>query len=144
MGGGRAGVALGRRQLDWLLRLAVAGALVGHGAYGAVLAKTSWLGYFAVLGISEATVESGRLMLVVGGAEIGLGLVVLVCPLPALLLFLAVWKISSELLRPAAGEPFWEFVERASNMVAPLALLYVRGVPTSLAGWFTVARDVEP
>jgi hypothetical protein len=52
------------------------------------------------------------------------------------LLLLTGWKILTELLRPAAGEPFWEFVERASNMVAPLVLLYVRGWPTSLSGWF--------
>jgi hypothetical protein len=35
-------VRIGSMQLDWLLRLAVAGALVGHGAYGAVLARVSW------------------------------------------------------------------------------------------------------
>ena len=36
------------------------------------------------------------------------------------------WKIGTELLRPVAGEPVWEFIERASNMVAPLALFAVR------------------
>jgi hypothetical protein len=45
--------------------------------------------------------------------------------MPALLVVMAGWKIVSELLRPIAGEPAWEFVERASNMVAPLALLVV-------------------
>jgi hypothetical protein len=35
------------------------------------------------------------------------------------------WKIFSELLRPIAGEAGWEFVERASTMVAPFALLLV-------------------
>ncbi len=47
----------------------------------------------------------------------------LVRPVPVLLLLMAGWKIFSELLRPIAGEPGWEFVERASNMVAPMALL---------------------
>ena len=56
---------IGRTQLDWLLRLAVAGALVGHGAYGAVLAKASWYGYFAVLGFSEPMVESTGLLRIV-------------------------------------------------------------------------------
>jgi hypothetical protein len=28
---------------------------------------------------------------------------------------MAGWKICSELMRPIAGEPAWEFVERASN-----------------------------
>jgi hypothetical protein len=126
---------IGRRQLDLLLRIAVAGALVGHGAYGAVLAKPSWYGYFAVLGLSKSMVEATGLLRIIGGAEIALGVIALVFPVPALLLFLAAWKISTELLRPAAGEPFWEFVERASNMAAPLVLLQVRGWPRSLVGW---------
>jgi len=46
-------------------------------------------------------------------------------PLPPLLLLMAAWKVFTEVLRPAAGEPFWEFVERGSNILAPLALLYV-------------------
>lgn len=128
-------VTIDRTQLDWLLRLAVAGALVGHGAYGAVQAKASWYGYFAILGFSESMLEATGLLRIVGGAEIALGVVALVFPLPALLLLVAVWKIFTELLRPAAGEPLWEFVERSSNMVAPLALLHVRGWPRSPADW---------
>ena len=34
-------------------------------------------------------------------------------------------------LRPLAGEPLWEFVERWSNYTAPLGLLYVRGWPAT-------------
>ena len=129
-------LTLGRTRLDWLLRLAVAGALVGHGTYGAILAKPSWFDYFAVLGLSPAVVEATGLLRSVGGAEIALGLLVLAFPAPALLLFLGAWKIGPELLRPVAGEPVWEFVERASNILAPLALLYVRGWPASLVRSF--------
>ena len=113
-------------RLEWLIRVAVAGAFVGHGACGAVLAKASWFSYFAVFGISEATVTASGLMTIIGLAEIGAGLLSLVLPVPALLLFMATWKLFTELLRPVAGEPAWEFIERASNMVAPLALLAVR------------------
>jgi len=125
----------GSMQVDWLLRLAVAGALVGHGAYGAVLAKASWYAYFAVLGFPAPMVESTGLLRIVGGAEIALGVIALVFPVPALLLFITVWKVFTELLRPATGEPFWEFIERASNMLAPLVLLHIRGWPTSLSRW---------
>ena len=111
--------------MEWLLRLAVAGAFVGHGAYGAVLAKASWFGYFAALGIPESVVSAHGLMTLVGIAEIVAGVMSLVRPVPVLLLLMAGWKIFSELLRPIAGEPGWEFVERASNMVAPIALLVV-------------------
>jgi hypothetical protein len=112
-------------RLEILLRLAVAGAFVGHGAYGAILARSSWFDYFAVLGIDQATVSRYALMQVVGWLEIGLGLLALVLPIPAVLLAMFVWQVSTELLRPAAGELIWEFVERASNMLAPLALRVV-------------------
>src|SRR5260221_12805234 len=101
---------VGRMQPELLLRLAVAGALIGPGAYGAVIAKGRWYGYFAVLGLAEPVVVSTGLCRVVGGAEIALGVTALVFPVPALLLFLTGWKIFTELLRPAAGEPFWEFI----------------------------------
>ena len=112
-------------RLEWLLRLAVAGAFVGHGAYGAILAKSSWFGYFAAVGIPESVVTANGLMTIVGGAEMAAGVLSLVLRSPALLVLMAAWKVFSELLRPIAGEPVWEFIERASNMVAPLALLAV-------------------
>lgn len=128
-----------------LLRIAVCGALVGHGAYGALFAKPAWFTYFSVIGLSEATVQSYSLLTIVGGAEIVLGVIAFVLPVPALLMFLAIWKVFTELLRPAAGEPIWEFVERAANMIAPLALLYVRRrpVPSSRRPdeWSVLARQ---
>jgi hypothetical protein len=130
--------ALTRRQvttLGWILRLATAGALIGHGAFGVVLAKSAWVGYFGVLGISPSLVEGASLLSVVGWFEIGLGAVAVVAPIRAVLLVVVIWKISTELLRPLAGEPGWEFVERAANMLAPLALLYVRGWPRSAKEW---------
>jgi hypothetical protein len=133
----RDGHVLRRTHLDWLLRLAVAGALVGHGAYGAVLARPAWLDYFGVLGVPA--VQAHRLIPLVGTAEMVVGVVVLLVPVPGLLLVVAAWKIGTELLRPLAAEPFWEFVERASNMLAPIGLLYVRGRPTSRSGWFRLA-----
>ena len=111
--------------LEWLLRFAVAGAFVGHGAYGAIMFKPSWFSYFGALGITESVIIESRLMTIVGVAEIAAGMISLVLPIPSLLLFMAGWKIFSELLRPIAGEPAWEFIERAANMVAPLALFVV-------------------
>ena len=107
------------------------GALARGHADGAVQAN-----YFAVLGISAYIVLAVDLFTIIGVAEMAMGMLALAFPAPAALLFLAIWKISSELLRPAAGEPLWEFIERASNMAAPLALLYLRR-PTAFPGWFT-------
>jgi hypothetical protein len=121
--------------LGWVLRSATTAALIGHGAFGVVLAKTVWVAYFGVLGISDSFVQSAGLIAVVGWFEIGLGVLVFLTPIRALLLFVVIWKISTELLRPLAGEPGWEFVERAANMLAPLALLYVWGWPRSAKKW---------
>src|SRR6267378_8539036 len=120
-------------RVEWLIRLAVAGAFVGHGAYGAVVAKSSWFSYFAALGIPESVVTAHGLITLVGVAEIAAGVMALVLPVPALIMVMAGWKICSELLRPIAGEPTWEFVERASNMVAPLALLAINRERARLA-----------
>jgi len=131
-------------RLEWLLRLAVAGAFVGHGAYGAVLAKSSWFSYFAALGIPESVVTVHGLMTLVGLAEIAVGVLSLVLPIPAVLVLMAGWKVFSELLRPLAGEPAWEFIERGSNIIAPMALLVViherARLESNRWSWPTVGR----
>ena len=124
------------QRLSWIARLATAAALIGHGGYGAVMGKEAWLGYFAVLGLDPATATAASLIAHVGWFEIVLGLWVLVWPVRALLLGVLLWKVFTEFLRPLAGEPIWEFIERGANMVAPLALLYLRGWPTTLKDRF--------
>ena len=123
--------------LEWLLRLATAGAFIGHGAYGAFMEKPGGYPFFAEFGISRATVDAQSLMIWVGGFEMLLGAVALVLPIRALLLFMVAWKIGTEFIwYPLADKPAWEFVERWSNYVAPLALIIVRGWSRSLREWF--------
>ncbi len=131
-------VRAGRRTvLEWLLRLATAGAFIGHGAYGAIMEKPGWYPFFAQLGLDRATVDARSLMIWVGGFEMLLGALALGAPVRALLLFLFVWKMGSEFIwYPLAHKPSWEFVERWSNYTAPLALILVRGWPRSLRDWF--------
>ncbi len=50
----------------------------------------------------------------------------LVWPAYGVLVFAFVWKVATELLRPAVGEPFWEFIERGGSYAANIALLFVR------------------
>ena len=123
------------QRLECLLRTATAGALVGHGGFGWAMAKRDWVGYFGAVGVGSATVHDASLLAAVGLFETALGLLVLARPAPALLLFVVAWRLGTELLRPLAGEPLWEFVERWSNYTAPLALLWVRGWPTTLREW---------
>jgi hypothetical protein len=122
--------------VHWLLRLATAGAFLGHGAYGAAMAKPGWYPFLAALGADRAAVDAHALVLWAGGFEMLLGLLALMWPVRALLLFLCVWKAGSEFVwYPLVGLPAWEFVERWSNYTAPLALLLVRGWPTTWRDW---------
>ena len=105
---------------------------VGHGAFG-ILTKPAWVPYYGVLGIPEAWAY--RLMPLTGGVDLFLGFLVLLKPVRAALLYMAVWGLWTALLRPLAGEPLWETIERAPNYLVPAALLYLRGVPTDRRSW---------
>src|SRR5207253_2368068 len=72
--------------LQGLLRLATAGAFIGHGAYGALMAKPGWYGFFGQLGVERGTVDGHSLVLWSGVAEMLLGGLALVWPVRALLL----------------------------------------------------------
>jgi hypothetical protein len=112
--------------LFWLLRLAAGLEFVGHGAFG-IITKAAWVPYFELIGIPERWAY--RLMPLVGGVDIFLGLLVLLKPLRLVLLYMAIWGFWTAALRPLAGEPAWELIERAPNYLIPCALLYLRGLP---------------
>jgi hypothetical protein len=40
--------------------------------------------------------------------------------------FVFAWKLGTEALRPLAGEPIWEFIERGGSYGAPLALAWLQ------------------
>jgi hypothetical protein len=113
-------------RLAWILRITTAALLVGHGGFGAFMQKAAWLEYFGAAGITAQMAQGASLIALVGWFEIALGLLVLAIPVPAVLIFVFVWKVGTELLRPLVGEPFWEFIERGGSYAAPLALLYAR------------------
>jgi hypothetical protein len=58
----------------------------------------------------------------VGWFELGLAAAVAARPVVPLLVLVTAWKLATESLFIVAGEPFWEFVERAGSYAAPLAL----------------------
>jgi hypothetical protein len=108
------------QKLHFTLRVAVAMCFIGHGAFG-IITKPIWCNYFAVLGIGHDL--AFRLMPVLGTFDILLGVTMLVYPMRAIPLWLVIWGAVTALLRPLSGEPFAEFIERAGNFGAPLALL---------------------
>lgn len=113
------------KRMAWVLRIGTALLLIGHGGFGAIMHKAAWAGYFAELGIGPETVRSAHLTGLVGWFEIALGLAVLWRPARGLLAFVLFWKVGTEYLRPLAGEPMWEFIERGGSYAAPLALLWL-------------------
>jgi hypothetical protein len=113
------------RAIAGILRVTTALLLIGHGGFDFAMRK-DWSGYPAAVGISSTTLDTYQVRLVGGWFECGLGLVVLVWPARAFLLFAFVWKISTEALRPLAGEPIWEFIERGGSYGAPLALAWLQ------------------
>ena len=117
--------------LPLILRIGVAGCFIGHGAFG-IITKAAWVPYFAVGGIGEPL--AWKLMPVVGTMDIAMGLLVLLWPCRALYIWAALWATWTALLRPLAGEPFWEAIERAGNYGVPFALLAVVG---PAGPWFT-------
>ena len=119
--------------VNWVLRVAVAGEFIGHGVF-ALQGKESWIPYFTSVGF---TPETGALLLpIIGVVDIALAILILIKPIRAALLWMAFWGFATALIRPIAGEPIWDFVERFANIGAPLALLLLVGWPKRLKEWF--------
>ena len=112
------------QKIYYILRIAVAMCFIGHGAFG-MITKPVWCNYFAVFGIGHNLAY--RLMPVLGTADILMGLIMLVHPVRAIVMWLVVWGLVTAALRPLSGEPFAELIERAGNFGAPLALLLLSG-----------------
>jgi len=131
---GQAGIA-DIPPLYWMLRVACAAEFVGHGAFG-IMTKAEWLPYFGVVGIPPEV--AWKLMPVIGTVDVSIGLLVgIVRPVRIVLLYMAVWGLLTATIRPLAGEPIWEFIERIPNWAIPLAFLCVRGFGRSRRQWWS-------
>ncbi len=116
------------RRLAWVMRVSIALLLVGHGGLGIWAAKKEWFDFLGWVRVTDAS-QAADLMPWVGALEVVLGLAVLIKRLRHLLLFVLVWKLGTELLRPLVGQPNYQFVERAGDYVLPLALFWLVGDP---------------
>lgn len=124
------------RKIYYTLRFAAAMCFIGHGAFG-IITKQIWCNYFAVFGIGHDLAY--MLMPWLGSVDILLGISLLVYPTRAVLWWLVVWGCTTAFFRPMSGEPIAEFIERAGNFGAPLALLILCGNnKTSAKGWFSL------
>lgn len=122
----------------WVLRIGVAGEFFGHGVL-ALQGKETWLTWISqMLEVGRPTAET--LLMAIGILDIVTALVVLIAPMPAFVLWAALWGFWTAMVRPLVGEPVWDFVERWANWAAPLALLLLSPWPKSLREWFHPQR----
>jgi hypothetical protein len=123
-----------------ILRVGAALCFLGHGAFG-LITKAAWLPYFAVAGIPEST--AWRLMPIIGTVDVLAALTMLIAPYRPALLYMIFWGAWTALLRPLAGEPVFETIERAGNYGVPLAFLLLslprtRAFVPGVLKWTTV------
>jgi hypothetical protein len=110
----------------------------GHGTYG-FLQKHSFATYLGVIGLSpEAALPW---LPVIGTHDYILALGVLFAPTRAFLLWGAIWGLWTALLRPLAGESWWEVLDRGGNYGMPFALFLLAGFPRTAKDWFTRVRS---
>jgi len=112
------------QKIHYTLRIATACCFIGHGIFG-VITKVIWCNYFALFGIGNAVAY--KLMPLLGSFDILLGLTMLILPLRIIPVWLVIWGFITALCRPLSGEPLAEFIERAGNVGAPLALIILSG-----------------
>ena len=109
---------LKRTQFAWSLRLTTATLLAGHAGLGFFTLKAGLAHHY-----SAAWADApANTVVIVGAFEFALATAVLLRPVPSLLVGVALWKMASESLFLVAGDPVWEFIERAGSYTAPLAL----------------------
>ena len=110
------------RKIEWLLRIGVVGEFVGHGLL-AVGGKADWIKWISqMIGVDGAT--AATLLMIIGIADVVLALIVLIRPVRPLLIWMAIWGFWTALVRPLVGVGWLDFIERAANWAAPLALYY--------------------
>ena len=122
------------RLMEWILRIAVAGEFIGHGAF-ALQGKVAWIGWIQEI-LNVAPVPAGQLLFLIGLSDLLVALIVLVRPIRIVLLWATLWGFWTALVRPIVGEPVWDFIERWANWGAPFALLLLRGWPKQWREWF--------
>ncbi len=124
-----------REWSEYILRIGIFGSFLGHGIF-ALGIKQSWIPYLTTVGFSEST--AATLLVLIGIVDITVALFALLLPLRIILTWATIWAFATALIRPIAGDPIWDFVERSANWAAPLALLAIHGFPKKTKDFFKV------
>jgi hypothetical protein len=119
---------------EWTLRIAMFATFLGHGIF-ALQQKTKFVEMLTAMTTIQQPL-AGTIMVWIGVIDVLVAIAVLYKPLRVLLIWGALWAFLTAAARPVAGDPIWDFVERAANFGVPLALLYLRGLPRTWKEWF--------
>ncbi|MFN8628260.1 MAG: hypothetical protein U0587_20090 [Candidatus Binatia bacterium] len=134
------------KKVEWTLRIAVCGEFFGHGTL-AVFGKQSFIDLL-VHTIFIGPERAKTLVVWIGALDLLVAAMMLFAPWRIVLVWGTTWGLLTAVARPWAaagkagaigpffGTDFLEFVERFANVGAPLALLYVRGLPKTVKEWF--------
>lgn len=113
------------KRISYMLRIAIACTFIGHGM-NALAIKQSWIPLLTVYGFS---IEQARILMpVIGVLDVLVALFILFKPFKLAISWAIFWTFATALTRFIAGEPIWEFIERAANWSAPLALLLLNQI----------------
>jgi len=121
------------KKIEWLLRVGVFGTFLGHGVF-AFMGKAQWLVYLTTVGIPASSAPD--ILQMIGMLDILVAFIILIRPIKVVIIWAIVWTFSTALIRPIAGLPVWDFVERAANWAAPLSLLLIKGWPKNFKDLF--------
>lgn len=119
--------------IEWVLRIGVFGTFLGHGIF-ALQGKEDWIPLITSTGMPESFAVN--VLPVIGIVDILVAILTLIKPLKVILVWAIIWAFATALIRPIAGKPFWDFVERSANWATPLALLAIQGFPTNIRDLF--------
>jgi len=95
----------------FILKIGLALTFLGHGVF-ALLGRTSWISYLMLLGFSHDTSEA--LLTLIGGLDILVAIGTLTLRTPFIFLWCTLWTLATALIRPLAGESWFEFIERGA------------------------------
>ena len=114
--------------IKYMLRIGIACTFIGHGM-NAIAIKQNWIPLLTVYGFS---VEHAKILMPwIGALDILVALLVMIHPYRAVVIWAIFWTLATALTRVIAGEGVWEFIERAANWSAPLALLLLTNLETA-------------
>jgi hypothetical protein len=116
------------KYITYMLRVGIACIFIGHGM-NAIAIKQNWIPLLTVYGFSVE--QATMVMPWIGILDIVVALLVLIHPFRAVVVWAIFWTFVTALTRLIAGEGIWEFIERAGNWSAPLALFLISKMETS-------------